>query len=531
MFNIIVVDDEVFAVEGIKSAVNWSKLGIDEVFTAFNIRQAKEVFENNRVDIMLCDIEMPQGNGIELLSWVRANRSKTECIFLTCHADFGYAKEALKLGSLDYILKPIPYDELEEVIKKAIDKIKKDRKLTEESQLGQYWNKNRAMIVETFWRDVINHSIASDIKAIEEAAKEKNIQFNERVKLIPVLIKVHQWGKNLNSQEENLMDFALKNIAAEKFFGDSVKGQFVKLEQKRFIVIINSDVSKVVKEKLKEVCEKFIEACNQYISCDLCCYIGDEVYINELSSNVNQLVVIDENNVAFSNKVFLLNNRKIPASTIKMPDMAPWSVFLNEGSKDKVIEEIQSFLQGQVNSIGLNANMLYQFQQDFLQMIYTLLKQKGIQAHQLLGDEKTKELYSKAISSIKAFMLWVSHVVDKSMKYIYDVGRSQSVVDRAKKYISDHISEEITRDDIASFVFLNPDYLNRIFKKETNMSISEYLQQERFNIARELLAKTDFPVSSIAVKVGYTNFSHFAKMFKKYTGMNPMEYRQKNGSV
>jgi two-component system, response regulator YesN len=528
MYKILIVDDEAFAVEGIKSAIHWDKLGIGEVFTAFNIRQAKEIFDNSKIDVMLCDIEMPQGNGLELLAWVRDNYPKTECIFLTCHADFGYAREAIKLGSLDYILKPIPYEELEAVINKAIDKKEKENKIAEESQLGQYWHKNHSVVVESFWRDIINQTIPSNIKAIEEAARERNIPYSEKMKVMPVFIRVQHWGKVLSSYEEKLMDFALKNVAEEKLLKGKENGQLVKLDKEKLLAIMNVEDPNYKKENIEKLCEEYIEVCNQYLDCDLCCYIGDEVYIYELPCNVNQLVIVDKNNVAFNNKVFSLNYRRIPARFINMPDMSVWSAMLNEGSEEKVLDDVRNFLQNQVNTSELNANILYQFQQNFIQMIYTLLKQKGIQAHQLLGDEKTQELYSGATRSIRRFMLWLSHIVEKSMKYVNDVEKSQSVVDKAKKYIAEHIDQDITRDDIANQVFLNPDYLNRIFKKETHMSISEYLQQERFKMAGYLLAKTDIPVSNIAVQIGYTNFSHFAKMFRKYSGMNPMEYRQKN---
>lgn len=73
MFNMIIIDDEYYALKASKSAVSWEKIGINKVFTALNlnIRQAKEKFNNHPIQIMICDIEMPQGNGLELLEWVR----------------------------------------------------------------------------------------------------------------------------------------------------------------------------------------------------------------------------------------------------------------------------------------------------------------------------------------------------------------------------------------------------------------------------------------------------------------------------
>jgi two-component system response regulator YesN len=531
MFEILIVDDEIFAVEGIKSAIHWDKLGITEVHTAFNIRQAKEVFEKNKVDIMLCDIEMPQGNGLELLAWVREKYPETECIFLTCHADFGYAKEAIKLGSLDYILKPVPYDELETVILKAVKKIQAANRLLEESRLGQYWFKNKSVVSERFWQDILHHNIASEPEAIKEAAKERNIKYSDEMKVCSILIRIQHWYKKLTLDDEGLMEFALKNIAEEKILKGEKNGQIINLDDEKYLVIFDSDLSEHDFSLLKKACEDYIEACNKYLSCDLCAYIGSEVYIYNLSANVDQLLNMDENNVAFSNKVFSICQHAAQAGKIAMPDMSLWLVFLNEGSVDKVIVEVQKFLQLQTGKSELNANALYQFQQDFSQMIYSYLKNKDIQAHKLLGDEKTALMYAKATRSVKNLLEWAKHITDKATGYANVVEKSQSVVDRAKKFISENISQDISREDIANHVFLNPDYLNRVFKKELGMPISEYIQQERFRIVKELLANTDIPVSTIALQVGYTNFSHFSKMFRKYFGMNPMDYRQKSSIV
>src|SRR5690606_14430104 len=114
--------------EGLKSDLELDKLNINQLFVAYSMKQAREIIEREHIDIMLCDIEMPQGNGLELLQWVKNNEYQIVTIYLTSHADFSYAKEALQLGSLDYLLKPVVVSELEEVIKKAQIEIDKNSK-------------------------------------------------------------------------------------------------------------------------------------------------------------------------------------------------------------------------------------------------------------------------------------------------------------------------------------------------------------------------------------------------------------------
>lgn len=124
MANLLIVDDEIIAIQGIQEGVEWSQLEIEEVFTANSAEQARRILQQKKVDIILCDIEMPQEDGLSLVKWLRESNEETKCIFLTCHADFIYAQEALRLNSFDYLVKPVSYEKLQKSISKAIDGIR-----------------------------------------------------------------------------------------------------------------------------------------------------------------------------------------------------------------------------------------------------------------------------------------------------------------------------------------------------------------------------------------------------------------------
>ena len=127
--NVLVVDDQPEVVRGVISGVDWAKAGIEEVFPAFSVKEAQGVFEREEVDILLCDIEMPPTNGFELLRWAQERKPGVACIFLSAHAEFEYAQEAVKLGSFDYILQPAPYEEIEEALERAVGKVRESEKL------------------------------------------------------------------------------------------------------------------------------------------------------------------------------------------------------------------------------------------------------------------------------------------------------------------------------------------------------------------------------------------------------------------
>lgn len=84
---ILIVDDEMYSVMGIKDAINWGELGVTAVFDAYNMREAIKIFQEQEINVMISDIEMPKGTGIELLEWVNEFSPQTETIFLTAHDD------------------------------------------------------------------------------------------------------------------------------------------------------------------------------------------------------------------------------------------------------------------------------------------------------------------------------------------------------------------------------------------------------------------------------------------------------------
>lgn len=417
MISLIIVDDEQLEVEGIMNTVDFSRLGIGVIRQAFNVVQAKEVFARQPVDILLCDIEMPAGTGLDLLEWVREYHPKTECIFLTCHADFRYARRAMQLGSLDYLLKPAKPGELEKILTQAIAKIQTEIRATEHSQFSKLWLKYQPVLVERFWLDVISQKISSTPEALQEAAESINFPGIERVKILPALINVQCWHENMTLRDEKIMEFALKNIASEMLFRQEEDGIIIEISRGRLLIIFYLDPgAEPDAARMNDDFNGYLAACNRYLACDLSCYIGEMTDAHRLVDMLSGLNALEKNRSAFTNRV----------------------VFL------------------------------------------------------------------KQLTSFK----------------------NSLVIEKARAYIEQNLNAHLTREDVANHVYMNPDYLNRIFKKETGMLISDYILQERIKMAKELLTSSNLTITEIAMRVGFANFPYFSTMFKKYTKMNPVDYRK-----
>ena len=96
----------------------------------------------------------------------------------------------------------------------------------------------------------------------------------------------------------------------------------------------------------------------------------------------------------------------------------------------------------------------------------------------------------------------------------------------AKAYIHSHLNQPILVTDVAEHVNLSSEYFTRLFKKETGQNIKDYIIQAKIDAAKDLLARSDIPVSLIAMEMGYDNFSYFTQIFKKICGTTPSDYRK-----
>ena len=144
--------------------------------------------------------------------------------------------------------------------------------------------------------------------------------------------------------------------------------------------------------------------------------------------------------------------------------------------------------------------------------------------HMVLGAYNDSMISYASLPQMLQFVDFVTEYVENSASKGKCQGRSQ--IERILSYIQKNLTRNISRSEISKALYLNPEYLSRLFKREMGIGLAEYLIQERMRLAQSLLKNTSFSISIIASRVGYVNFSHFAKVFKQEFGVSPSEYRK-----
>ena len=165
---LLIVDDEYYAVTGIRDGLNWGKLPFSTVLDADSAENAQKVIKEQKIDVLLCDIEMPGGSGLSLVEWTREHSPDTVCLLLTCHDEFSFVQKALRLGCMDYVLKPPVPDMLESVLLKAAEQ---HRGEAERKRMEQYGKKY--LDTETFPDEVKTDYIAAAEAYIRENIREQ----------------------------------------------------------------------------------------------------------------------------------------------------------------------------------------------------------------------------------------------------------------------------------------------------------------------------------------------------------------------
>lgn len=524
MIKLLIVDDDFTIVEAIKSSLDWSKLDIDEVQTAYNVSSARNILQQHKVDIIISDIEMPQETGLDLLKWVRNEKIDCEFILLTCHESFAYAKNAISYDAAAYLTKPFDIDNMELNLQKIITKLKQKRSLKKTSDYGVWMEKNHRLMMLDFWRIILEGEIF-DSAMIKKEIVSRHLDINFSKKYCLIYSKLSNSEADIERYGKSVYEFIIEGFHSE-ILADKVENEsVVKFHTEDFLSYVTvSEFNE--KGELEERCERLIEICKSYFKATLTCCISNPYEITELSNEKQKLKKLFHYNVNYFGKVFHENDVELPLSNeIQILDLEKIITYVEDKDKSKILYYLKQVFDELSFYKKLNKHSLYLLKQEIVQVVYADLMKHGIQATKLFYDELSIRISDNAMESTVDMIRWVNYLLEKTFEYEEEVTKSATIIDKINNYIHDHYSEDIGRNEIASVFYLTPEYLAKLYKKKTGMNLKDYINEYRIEKAKELLKIGEKNVSDIAEIVGFDNFSYFSTLFKKITGLTPKEFK------
>lgn len=529
--NVLIVDDDMATVDVICKSVNWSALHIDKVMTAYNIEKAKEVLADIPADIVVCDIEMPMGNGTELLKWVRENDMSSEFLFLTCHTEFQYASVAIRYQAAGYLVKPFRVEQVEAELLRLVQRIMEKRKIEEESHYGKWMRNNQEQLMNNFWRALTERELRAEPEFIDREIKKRRLPVlaDQPVCLIGVRVAREEQAKE--ALGENLLEFTLEKMVSE-IVDESVENTSVIkkiVNEALFFLVINW--KRTLEEVLMERCHMLIKTGQDYVGCCFTCCIGTPCSMEQLPDKADEVVNLLLRNVLESDQVFREGEAAVTSGfNTRLLDLKQMENDLRNKDRMKILNTVKTVLGKLSREKSVSVETLLVIQQEILQLIYTNLYQNGIQAAELFGDEVFRKIQRQSVRSVFDMIKWVNYAISRTLEYEDEINRSLSLADKIESYVKEHYKEDISRDTIADVFFLTPEYLAKVYKRQTGHNLKDYIIGYRIEMAKQLLADDIKSISDISAEVGFDNFSYFSTVFKKYTGITPGEYRRSKKS-
>jgi two-component system response regulator YesN len=525
----LVVDDEEIAVRGIVEGIDWSSVEISGVFTAYDAAEAREVFRRHAIHVMISDIEMPTETGIDLLEWVNEHSPGTETIFLTGHADFRYAQQAIQLSSFDYLLKPIDHGQLKACVERAVGKIRQREQEAEFRKTYEYyyeqWNRQLPLLIERFWQDVFHRRLAPSPGRLEPMLTLYGIELTADSPVLPILISVEEWKQDWSARDEEIMTYALKNAAGDILLRDG-PGHVIQ-DGSGMLFALLYDPSGAGEDELEARCREYVRKTGDLLYSVVSCYIGEPVRLRELPEGIELLAEMERHNVHRTGEVFRASSyTRQPVKSAYTPNFGEWILLLENGRETELERRIDETFAVFTREPPDRAAMML-FVSGLVYEVFQMLLRRGLSPGDVYPDGGSPDP-GQVMRTLAALKGWTIAFTAKAREAVAGQGEeSSNTILRVKRFIEANLYGDLNREAIAGHVYLNPAYLSRLFRKETGMSLTDYIVERRMEKVKELLAKTNVKISDIALSVGYANFSHFSKQFKRSTGLTPQEYRKK----
>lgn len=522
---VLVVDDDLSTVECIRASIDWAALGIREVHTAYSKDGALHVLKAHKIDIVLCDIEMPHGSGLELLKEVRKMAYDCEFIFLTCHDSFPFAAAALEYKAASYVLKPFNPEKITAELIKTIDNQRALRSMYESSRYGEYWLKNKVGIERNFWRDVLQKKIPPDRMAIETEAAQRGV----------ALRPAQPWVVALFSLQYDTLPKA-KMVPREKWAADVTafltSDAKCCVEEARTvswwygerlrIYCIRTSTDESSLETLRELLKK----CREDLPVIVNGYAIKDVSIDQIAYGKHILDKLDHNNVGNVGQLQLFNGTQAEEKAGKQIDLSQFGPIFASGNKARILTYLRNQLELLAPERALTPAMLYTVQQDIIREVFFYLLNRGIKPRLPSADDDSYLIMLNASTSMYNMLKWLTFFINYAVDAEAASRERSTVAEQAKAYIDAHFFEKITQNEIAKAVFLTPGHLSKVFKKEEGISLNQYINNKRISCAKELLVHSDVDISEVAVRSGFNSSSYFITYFRKVTGKTPKEYRE-----
>lgn len=532
-YKILLVDDEEEIRQSMIQKMQWEALGYELVGDAENGEDALEKIRGLEPDLVLTDIKMPYMDGLQLAEHIKRERSSTEIIIFSGFDDFEYAQQAMKLGVIEYILKPVNVEELSEILKRL--KVKMDKQIEEKYNIEVLRNNYKKMLPvlkSHFLNDLIqgkvkDNQIAEDFKRLELTPKRG--PFWVVATTYVELAEMNQDREIIHlNHERNLIPVSIGRMIEEKLSGVFEFESFGTATG--ICVLCGLKTAKDIEElinKFNQVCAD----CKRILKLDVTIGLGNaydtvekiKTSYDEAKDALGYRTTIGNGITIYVDDVEVIRSEKLQFNESDESELIQSIKFGNREEISYVVDKLMEKMKEA--KVHTSQHQFYIIA--ILNTIMEMVQKYEIDTYDIWGKEDYVQVIGRlfTLENIRNFIM-------NSALFINDkINRERTdtvkhLIIEAKKYIHENFSNsELTVEMVCSHLHISQAYFSTLFKKETGQTYISYLTEIRLAKAVELLNKTDDKTYIIAKKVGYIEPNYFSYVFKKKFGVAPSRYQ------
>ena len=535
MYKVLIADDEIKVCRLIENVIDWEALGLTIIGIVNDGDVALTFIENYNPDIVITDIRMPGLNGLSLIERAKELNSDISFVIISGYRQFEYARQAMRFGVEDYLLKPLDENELTEILKKLISK----KEAYEEAlNREEYLNKQLAADVKRRQNNFMKSLITNEGKDIEvfERVKvndEYCCNFQEGI-FHAIIVKADIVERKENEEAYQILINQVQKLTENELRKDVIELlSYPSREGVYFLINMDAEYEQTLKERLRVVRSRISMLRDLFWDIKITACIG--VTANSFEGIKKSIKSAKQ---AILNRLFWGLNHIIVVTDIKTTTMSVQDIVSSQ-FKNGIQERIEilditklhhlldSIYQTVKISPKIDGELLFQVALDLIDTLFFSLRK--INPEFQIEDKKDNFINRFYMcTSLEAVFKELTNTFDMEISAVTNLKAEIETkpIRIAKKYIQDNFSKPLKLDDISSMLGFNSSYFSGLFKKETGEKFSDYLSQVRINQAKQLLVQEILSVADIAEAVGYTDLKHFSKLFKRIAGINPTEFRK-----